>query len=143
MKWGVRRYQKKNGSLTPAGKKRSNPVKEKWNGLTDKQRTAVKLGAAAVGTALAIYGTAKVASYVGRRSADNYFIKNGGNHRFGSYGATLANRAGVLTRATEHGSKVTNTISAIGSAAALAGLAAYGTVEVANLMKKKKNTSDQ
>lgn len=28
MKWGVRRFQKKNGSLTPAGKKRQ---KEKWS----------------------------------------------------------------------------------------------------------------
>lgn len=46
-KWGVRRYQAKDGSLTPAGKKRYNKEMEKLKKeekiLKNKQRTANKL----------------------------------------------------------------------------------------------------
>lgn len=77
-KWGVRRYQNKDGSLTPAGKKRvkltnsindtKNKIKEKLstkdgNGklqLTDQQKKALKIGAAAVGTVLAAYSAYKL-----------------------------------------------------------------------------------
>lgn len=70
MKWGVRRYQRPDGSLTPAGKERyydSNPSdndtsseittnkKQKFQ-LTDKQKTALKIGIAVAGTGLAVYG---------------------------------------------------------------------------------------
>lgn len=38
MKWGVRRYQKKDGSLTPAGKKRYKPnYAEEAKGMTDQE----------------------------------------------------------------------------------------------------------
>lgn len=42
MKWGVRRYQNKDGTLTPAGKKRYDPDKkdEKWFGKAGAQRIA-------------------------------------------------------------------------------------------------------
>lgn len=68
MRWGIRRYQRKDGSLTTAGRKRygdsdssdkSNNEDEK-RGLTDKQKKAIKIGAAAVGTALAVYGGYKL-----------------------------------------------------------------------------------
>ena len=36
-KWGVRRYQNKDGSLTPAGQKRVNRMKEEYTNLTGKQ----------------------------------------------------------------------------------------------------------
>lgn len=56
MKWGVRRYQNTNGSLTNAGKKRRK--------LSDKNKQrikiALKVGAIAAGTALAAYGTYKL-----------------------------------------------------------------------------------
>ena len=86
MRWGVRRYQKKDGSLTSAGRKRYNDGKSGKNdidnkkrrndrktsatdttdnesekkGLTDKQKRAIKIGAAAVGTALVAYGGYKL-----------------------------------------------------------------------------------
>lgn len=84
MKWGVRRFQNEDGSLTSAGKKRrdkldgdSSAEKQKSNkkgaenqnenstkttkkGLTDKQKKAIKIGAAVVGTALVAYGAYKV-----------------------------------------------------------------------------------
>lgn len=37
MKWGVRRYQNKDGSLTPAGRKRSAKLKEEYTNLTGKR----------------------------------------------------------------------------------------------------------
>lgn len=37
MKWGVRRYQNKDGSLTPAGRKRADKLKSKYLEVTGKQ----------------------------------------------------------------------------------------------------------
>lgn len=37
MKWGIRRYQYKDGSLTPAGKKRAAKMKEEYTALTGKR----------------------------------------------------------------------------------------------------------
>ena len=84
MKWGVRRYQNKDGSLTTAGARRYDSAKsayknaksehrrakkaykEKKPKLTkeEKRKRAIKVGAAVVGTALAAYGTYKLAKYV-------------------------------------------------------------------------------
>lgn len=73
-KWGRRRYQNEDGSLTDAGRshygysgERSNKTDENKNHsdskrirLSDKQKRALKIGAAAVGVALAAYGGYKV-----------------------------------------------------------------------------------
>lgn len=37
MKWGIRRYQNKDGSLTPAGRKRAAKLENKYNKLTGKK----------------------------------------------------------------------------------------------------------
>lgn len=37
MKWGIRRYQNKDGSLTPAGRKRAEKMKEEYTALTGKR----------------------------------------------------------------------------------------------------------
>ena len=37
MKWGVRRYQNKDGTLTPAGKRRAEKMKEEYTALTGKK----------------------------------------------------------------------------------------------------------
>lgn len=42
MKWGIRRYQNKDGSLTPAGKKRAAKLKDEYASLTGKQVTRSK-----------------------------------------------------------------------------------------------------
>lgn len=70
MKWGVRRFQDKNGRLTNAGKKRRSDRDKDSNdevesnqtrkGLTDKQKKYIKAGAAVATTALAAYGAYKV-----------------------------------------------------------------------------------
>lgn len=67
-RWGIRRFQDKSGRLTPAGRRRvKNQQKtdeldntEQKKGLTDKQKRYIKIGAAAVGTALVAYGGYKI-----------------------------------------------------------------------------------
>lgn len=68
-RWGVRRFQKKDGSLTAKGKERyrqddSTTSEQSENnrkkGLTDKQKKALKIGAAVVGSALVAYGGYKL-----------------------------------------------------------------------------------
>ena len=88
-KWGVRRFQNPDGTYTPEGKVRRNEslgttVKNKWNGLSDKQKTAIKVGAAAVTAALVTYGAYKV-------------YKNGGiSPKF--YGAKMYPRSDALSK---------------------------------------------
>ena len=75
-KWGVRRFQRKDGTRTPAGKKRysgdsetdSNvDSSEKKRGLTDKQKKILKTGVIVAGTALAAYGAYRLyGAYTGR-----------------------------------------------------------------------------
>ena len=119
MKWGVRRYQNEDGSLTPAGKARyddgvssgGNTRTAKTTSTTSsktttsetnqddtkrKVKTALKVGAAVAGTALAAYGAykassvikdkaatksyedgKKIASTYSRKAAD-YYINSGG-----------------------------------------------------------------
>ena len=71
-KWGVRRFQKKDGTLTAKGKERyrqddsttdEQAEKNRKKGLTDKQKKAIKIGAAIVGTALVAYGGYKLSQF--------------------------------------------------------------------------------
>ena len=61
-KWGIRRYQNKDGSLTSEGKQRENSKK---SGL----KTVAKIGLGVAGTALAAYGAYKLATNPKVRSA--------------------------------------------------------------------------
>lgn len=67
MKWGVRRYQNKDGTLTAAGRKHLN-MGEKKKGLTDEQKQKIKkvaIGTAVVaGTVLAAYGAYKYSDFI-------------------------------------------------------------------------------
>lgn len=70
-KWGIRRFQKKDGSLTSDGKKRySDNQDSKDNGdskehkrLSKNQKKAIAVGAAVVATALATYGAYKLGAF--------------------------------------------------------------------------------
>lgn len=65
-KWGVRRYQNEDGSLTPEGKRRedSNDSKPK-----NRLKTVAKVGLGIAGTALAAYGAYKLSTNSKVRSA--------------------------------------------------------------------------
>lgn len=54
-KWGVRRYQNKDGTRTAAGKKHAEESKTR-KGLSDNQKRAIKIGAAVTATALVAVG---------------------------------------------------------------------------------------
>ena len=59
MRWGVRRYQNKNGSLTSAGKKhvkKSDDSDNENHKLTNKQKKAIVAGSVAVAASLAVIG---------------------------------------------------------------------------------------
>ena len=59
MRWGVRRYQNKNGSLTSAGKKhvkKSDDSDNENHKLTNKQKKAIIAGSVAVAASLAVIG---------------------------------------------------------------------------------------
>lgn len=68
MKWGIRRYQNEDGSLTSRGKKRYSESNESSNKsdeknrftLTDNQKKWIKRGAIAAGVLLAAYGGYKL-----------------------------------------------------------------------------------
>ncbi len=91
-KWGVRRFQNSDGTLTEEGQKRYGGAGQREHkGLTDKQKTALVVGATAAATALALYGAYKIseknASHLFRQYKDamNYgeaflhdFIRNDG-----------------------------------------------------------------
>lgn len=53
-KWGIRRFQNKDGTRTAAGKARQNETKK--SGLTDEQKKYLKIGAAIVGASLIAAG---------------------------------------------------------------------------------------
>jgi len=79
MKWGVRRYQNEDGSLTSAGKKREERLKTKSetreklkntkNSLSDAEKTErtrkkIKTGAKIAGAVLLAVGTSLAIDYV-------------------------------------------------------------------------------
>ena len=57
MKWGVRRAKKQVSTLNNNRQDAAGNSQPKKRGLSDKQKKAIKIGAAAIGTALAAYGT--------------------------------------------------------------------------------------
>jgi hypothetical protein len=57
MKWGVRRYQNKDGSLTSVDKKELTPVQKKA-----RTKKLIVAGAAVATTVLAVYGAKKISS---------------------------------------------------------------------------------
>ena len=98
MHWGIRRYQRKDGSRTSLGKRHQAKLNKSYDtnsssngskktsstntqtterkGLTDKQKKALKIGAAAVGTALAAYGAYKLGSNLSDDIKDKAFKKS-------------------------------------------------------------------
>lgn len=62
-KWGVRRFQNRDGTRTAAGKQRQQEnSKHAHNGLTDEQKRAIKIGAGIVAGCVIAYGGYKLAT---------------------------------------------------------------------------------
>lgn len=82
-RWGVRRFQNTDGSYTEEGLRRRSKESNKRSGLSDRQKTAIKIGAAAVATALVAYGA--------------YSLYKGGYINPKSYGAAMYPRDAKLS----------------------------------------------
>jgi len=104
MKWGIRRYQNYDGTLTNKGKKHKSETDDKRKGLSDKQKKAIKtaviVGAAFVGTAALAYGGKTAAQYLSQnkiakedvmRFIDHQKNLEGSFYRKPSEGAIKAN----------------------------------------------------
>ena len=96
-RWGVRRFQNRDGTRTAAGKARAKETtgQTEKKGLTDQQKRAIKIGAAVVGASLVaaggvyLYKTGKIGNkgqeYISKHDWGNYdageFIKAGGTNK--------------------------------------------------------------
>ncbi len=100
MRWGVRRYQDKNGRLTRAGRKRYNDTdknsskkneEKSDHRLSQKQKTAIKVGAAVAATTLVaiggykLYKSGKLDALIdaGKDKVDELLKKKAGSSDFG------------------------------------------------------------
>lgn len=64
MRWGVRRYQNPDGTLTADGKEHYSDKSNNKFHLSDKQKKALKIGLIAAGTGLAIFGGIALYKYM-------------------------------------------------------------------------------
>lgn len=111
MKWGVRRYQNKDSSLTNAGRKRTEMDKYKQSqehkAKVAKAKKAVVIGTAVTATTLAAYGAYKlvknknvaIAAQKGENYAKKYISENKMNLdivklKGGEYGAQAYSKGG-------------------------------------------------
>lgn len=76
MKWGVRRRGENGSGLTQKKKNSVKDESDKKKGLSSKQKKALKIGAAVVGTALVAYGGYKINKLV-REKNQSIRIKEG------------------------------------------------------------------
>lgn len=102
-RWGVRRFQRKDGTRTAAGKARQNENSQK-KGLTDKQKKYLKIGAAVVGASLVVAGGVYLAKTGKIQAIGDRFIKNKksdwGNYDAGEFiKASGGNKANLSEKA--------------------------------------------
>ena len=99
-KWGVRRFQNKDGSLTAAGKERHKD--EEWDDKvkTDKRKTALKVGAAIVGTALVAYGGYKLTTSPKARSIAKRVINGSKNKTISEINKAIENSGPQIVKKT-------------------------------------------
>ena len=96
-KWGVRRYQNADGTLTDVGQNRyGRKERREKKGISDKTKKAIKNGLLISGTILAAYGTYKIAdnalekNYTKQLKAANDFVsKLGKEYRRENFAANI------------------------------------------------------
>ena len=114
-KWGVRRYQNEDGSYTDLGKKRygiGERIKNKWNSLSDTQKSYVKVGASIAAIALLNYGYYKlVAKPANERAKERYRqAQEEFNRAHRDYYERRYRSRGYRSRSSEYGRKVADDI---------------------------------
>lgn len=73
MKWGVRRYQNEDGSLTEAGKKRKK--QEDSPGKKDRIKTGLKIAGGVAATAAVAYGAYRYSKFVDNKATKLHIAK--------------------------------------------------------------------
>lgn len=96
-KWGIRRFQNRNGRLTPAGRehvaenKKGSSEDGSKKGLSDKQKKALAVGAAFVGTALVAYGGYKLSTNPNVRGKVNDLLNGNKQKRLSELDKEIVN----------------------------------------------------
>lgn len=111
MKWGVRRYQNKDGTLTAAGRKHLN-MGEKKKGLTDEQKAKIKkvaIGTAVVaGTVLAAYGAYKYSDFIKSSAYNKISVEAALNRAMMNMGGTPSQRGYHMSYYGDKATKLEN-----------------------------------
>ena len=118
-KWGQRRFQNEDGTYTELGaeRRRTGEGSSKKSGMSDRTKTALKVGAAVAGTALATFGAYKL-----RQAVDIPYVTHMAAKRAGE---TISKAGG-----TKVGKFVGKTLRDAGKAAAGGALGAIGVIAV-------------
>lgn len=132
MKWGVRRYQNKDGSLTKAGKKRYDDESTRKNGISAGTKKKLAVGAAVAATAI-------LSAYAIKNPKSREFIMNMASKTFDS-----AKTAVTSPKAKEFVNKVGNktvktlsdSASRVGKAMTDAAMLSMGTIAISKLGQK-------
>jgi len=122
MKWGVRRFQNKDGSLTSAGKKHYSGDSKEKKEMDPERRERLKKAAIATGTVLTV--AAATALYLNNKSAVDSFVKQHGSQ--------------LLSTIKDTSNEVSNTVktnSAKRTAAKLAADKAYAQAHKSEILK--------
>ena len=96
MKWGVRRFQNKDGSLTSAGKKHYGGDSKEKKEMDPERRERLKKVAIATGTVITV--AAATALYLNNKSAVDNFVKQHGKQLL----STVQNKAESGISAASH-----------------------------------------
>lgn len=122
MKWGVRRFQNKDGSLTSAGKKHYSGDSKEKKEMDPERRERLKKAVIATGTVLTV--AAATALYLNNKSAVDSFVKQHGSQ--------------LLSTIKDTSNEVSNTVktnSAKRTAAKLAADKAYAQAHKSEILK--------
>lgn len=134
-KWGVRRYQNEDGSYTDLGAKRRRS--DGKSGISDKAKTALKIGGAVAGTALAVYGAYKLRQAVDIPYVTHMTMKNAKSAIDTFKGTSAGEKVGKALKDSK--AFAGKTIKDAGKAAFTAAVAAVGTIGVNKAVERYKD----
>ena len=108
-KWGVRRFQRKDGTRTAAGKERQNENAQK-KGLSDKQKTAIKTALGITAGLLVAYGGYKLATNPTVKSKTYDLLYGSKEKRMADLTKEIDNLGPEIVRRSDYAGSVTGKI---------------------------------
>lgn len=98
-KWGVRRFQRKDGTRTAAGKARQNENKK--SGLTDQQKKYLKIGAGIVAGCVVAYAGYKITTSPKARAAMNRVLNGSKEKRMAEISKAIDDMGPEIVRKSD------------------------------------------